>query len=783
LTLSHCPGTYTYSWFVNNLLIGGESANNLSSFGGGPLPQTRDYTARITDINGCYNTSEIARIQNIILNNSISFSSGSTSICPNDSVVISGYIPYPIQNYQWKKAEYDINTQTYNSIFNNVGLNSINNVIYPSGYGRYKYETTITTGGVTCLSESNYIDIIKAPLLSLTNSGIVNITPGILQTLTYNSSTYPIYNSFRWFRNGILISSDPSIIIDIPGKYYLIANGNCGWEKSNEVTFKYDCNSIQLNQSFLGQRNYNSGTTTISPITLGNQSKSILINDNWTVDGNSTTLTFQDVILVMSNCAKISANNASNINFINCKVVGCDDWTGLFVDGSQSAINVNNSYISQSVVGLTSVNNGNLNVNSTSFEDNQIHIGIEGKLPSASANIALNNFGNLNTNTNTCSHSYRDNTWNISNNPMLFIENASGVSINGNSFYTIEDQNGFITEGFQSLNSNSVTITDNTFKGWIDLNINLKSSTSNTISENTISNLINIDLIPYISKQDLPYLPVGMLLTNTSGTIVNRNTIGNSYQAIKFFQDVNTVVPITTISNNKFNSNYFGIVSASNVDPYLHNGSLNSSTKTIYLNVECNNFQYGNFGWIGTGSYLNQGSLNLSCGNIFNNISNWNCCLQTTSFKNMYYRGTNTDPHGASNINLLMDGVLYTNANKSSTTLEPSLANNQNGCQNMLQKRQLQNDSTKNISPDLNLLVYPNPTKDFLQLHLNQEVQSNKIICDIFDMSGREISKSIKNTAINGYFLLNLSELSSGVYILKVQYGTNNSWTKKIIKQ
>ncbi len=81
------------------------------------------------------------------------------------------------------------------------------------------------------------------------------------------------------------------------------------------------------------------------------------------------------------------------------------------------------------------------------------------------------------------------------------------------------------------------------------------------------------------------------------------------------------------------------------------------------------------------------------------------------------------------------------------------------------------NSTLKVLKPQI--LVYPNPTKDFL--HISDE---NYTFAALYDMQGREIFvKTIDNKT------LNLTELPSGIYILRLINSQNQETTLPIIKE
>lgn len=72
------------------------------------------------------------------------------------------------------------------------------------------------------------------------------------------------------------------------------------------------------------------------------------------------------------------------------------------------------------------------------------------------------------------------------------------------------------------------------------------------------------------------------------------------------------------------------------------------------------------------------------------------------------------------------------------------------------------------------LLVYPNPTNDFIKIEAQVEI--SKI--ELFDIEGRNIISKSPNIAST---ILSLADYSSGIYLLRVTTPQGSS-TKKIVK-
>ena len=72
---------------------------------------------------------------------------------------------------------------------------------------------------------------------------------------------------------------------------------------------------------------------------------------------------------------------------------------------------------------------------------------------------------------------------------------------------------------------------------------------------------------------------------------------------------------------------------------------------------------------------------------------------------------------------------------------------------------------------DITLLVYPNPTKDYISINSNEHI----ITVDVYSLNGKRIIH--KQQATQG---LDLSQMSPGVYILQVETA-HKTYSRKIM--
>ena len=84
--------------------------------------------------------------------------------------------------------------------------------------------------------------------------------------------------------------------------------------------------------------------------------------------------------------------------------------------------------------------------------------------------------------------------------------------------------------------------------------------------------------------------------------------------------------------------------------------------------------------------------------------------------------------------------------------------------------------STNNLEQELGFSIYPNPTSGVVSI---KSKQLNNTKVSVYDLNGRALfSKSLNGTSSE----INISNLASGVYLLKVQ-DENSEFVKRIVKQ
>ncbi|MEQ6125282.1 BspA family leucine-rich repeat surface protein [Pseudotenacibaculum sp. MALMAid0570] len=159
------------------------------------------------------------------------------------------------------------------------------------------------------------------------------------------------------------------------------------------------------------------------------------------------------------------------------------------------------------------------------------------------------------------------------------------------------------------------------------------------------------------------------------------------------------------------------------------------------------------------------------------NVTNMDDMLDNTSVSTTNYENTLI---GWSNLTSLQQNILFgalgrtycsTSAIAARNTLTATNGWNIAGDALISCSRSVLSDSTKEIPEDI--LLYPNPTSDILNINYNTTSVSDLQI-DIIDMSGRRVMK------ISGKKSFNISNLKKGLYTIVIKSKTLNKSTKFI---
>lgn len=80
----------------------------------------------------------------------------------------------------------------------------------------------------------------------------------------------------------------------------------------------------------------------------------------------------------------------------------------------------------------------------------------------------------------------------------------------------------------------------------------------------------------------------------------------------------------------------------------------------------------------------------------------------------------------------------------------------------------------------IDLTIYPNPTKDCINLYFNDEIDYNDITIRLLDISGRVLSDE-KHTLFSKFISIDLKNYNNGIYFIEVQ-SNGRKQVKRLIK-
>ena len=89
--------------------------------------------------------------------------------------------------------------------------------------------------------------------------------------------------------------------------------------------------------------------------------------------------------------------------------------------------------------------------------------------------------------------------------------------------------------------------------------------------------------------------------------------------------------------------------------------------------------------------------------------------------------------------------------------------------------------SINTVSAQNIVSITPNPAQDIVKIHIkNTEI----INVDLYDVLGKKITNTITTQErTSSLWILDVSEISSGVYILSIAIRNEDSYTAKLIKK
>jgi len=72
------------------------------------------------------------------------------------------------------------------------------------------------------------------------------------------------------------------------------------------------------------------------------------------------------------------------------------------------------------------------------------------------------------------------------------------------------------------------------------------------------------------------------------------------------------------------------------------------------------------------------------------------------------------------------------------------------------------------------ITIYPNPARDYVKVKFEIPIASGKATFDLYDITGRKVISKVMNVEQSVPAELNLSEIRSGIYLIKVTLEKDN---------
>jgi hypothetical protein len=90
--------------------------------------------------------------------------------------------------------------------------------------------------------------------------------------------------------------------------------------------------------------------------------------------------------------------------------------------------------------------------------------------------------------------------------------------------------------------------------------------------------------------------------------------------------------------------------------------------------------------------------------------------------------------------------------------------------------------SIVDISKSKNLVIFPNPSSEKVNVEIKNDISNQNMRIEIFDILGNPIHSRIRNLS-NGKYLLDISTIPTGVYFISILFTDGEKYTEKLIKR
>ena len=280
-------GYENYQWSLDGTPIN-EVSNNLT------INTSGNYAVVVTSADGCSTTSQTSTIAFNALPNAQLDAASNQRICAGEQVNLIA--PTDADIYTW--------TLNGNEIASTKSINA-----EASG----TYQLQVQTNGCSSTSQEINITVEDTPVINFDFETIINLCAGE----SYNTMLDLSFDSYRWYQDGDLFSTNMNVELDEKGVYYLEASSNTcvGTSMNIEVTVQ-PLPDVSLNQ--IGDIDICDGET--STLTIAAQADSY----TWYQNGDLLSETTNELTIsetgdyyaevVLNGCTVISSTVNLSVN-------------------------------------------------------------------------------------------------------------------------------------------------------------------------------------------------------------------------------------------------------------------------------------------------------------------------------------------------------------------------------------------------------------------------------------------------------------------------------------
>ena len=590
--------------------------------------------------------------------------SGPNYICRGNTTTLSLSTTGTNYDYFWYSTSLSTNPSWHYGSWHHVHSSPSITVDLPAHYkvvGTYINPSNSSDPLNHCYMESNSVEFRETPELSIEGGVDRKHMTGPSYTFNMDGSLAPNHfdnpaifspSQTKWYRNGqfygngTVATGSRSILATTPGVYHAESPLNCNTtrvEESNLVWLSSSCTappgSISLNGAITP---YTINTTQAALI--GASTADIYINGIVEIDPG-VTLTLHDRVVIATGNSRIvvkkggtSTNGATLKLTGDTRVLGCNVWDGIYVEGDASSssrpsigtpnttnhgvLEVSSSSgsveISDAIIAVYSEDGGVVWINDAEFYNNQVDILFDeysyDHLSSITQSAFLSAASAPSTN-DVENHPYFRPTF--LPNPgkgnaffqgvHLYLYKCESINFNNNAFLETDQSMNIFSPttaiGIKAKETDDVDVLGSgSFNEHLNYGIHLTECDNWTIKDHSFGGSQEMSMSVGAYIKDCNDLEVeNCSFTNIKSDGITFLTTLSNHSGCK-------------ISRSLFDGCRFGLAVGKNAHPTQTNAK---NTDLIDLEIKCNKFINNDIGILGCGNLIDQGSVSTDAGNMF----------------------------------------------------------------------------------------------------------------------------------------------------------------------